>query len=558
MSEYKILQADNGLIESVGVMRRRKGVIILFFLTCVSLVSVGSFVMKPVYSADVTILVDTESPNVLTTSGIVSLESQQYYSYKEYYQSQMEIITSMSIVKKAFDEFSLISQEPYKTAKEPLKEFLKTIKAEPIRDTRLIKLTVENDNPELAAKIANRIADIYVKRNLYYISRDELTNLLKNEYLKLETKLSEFNKIYKEKHPQMIRLKQEMEDMASRIESVKKSRFDSDFLSDIAADTKEEYALEGFKANNISVQDLAETPVVPVRPKKLLNISISVVAGLLGGIMLAFLFEYLDDTIKRPEDIENITKKPLLGSVPDMKKISGNMKEYERDILVHNKPKDPVSETYRLIRTNLLFWTAKDGAPLKRIVITSPGPQEGKTITLCNLGITMAHNNRKVLLVDADMRRPRLHNVFKIKNDKGLSNFLAGQESLEDLLRNTGVDNLFMISGGDMPPNPSELLSGPKFKEFLRITGEKFDVVLFDSPPVAVVTDAIVLAEVVDGVIVVIQSGKTSKRVLPRIYGLFENAGIKIIGTILNKVPIVSTDPYHYYYSRYYGHMRNK
>ena len=536
------------LKDYMNVLRRRRSIVIIFFITTVLTVTAGSFIMRPVYRATAMLLIDIESPDVLTTTGAVSLESQNYFSYKEYYQSQAEILTSQSLVHKVFDEFKLADSQEYKNEKEPLKAFLKTIRVEPVRDTRLLKLNVDNTDAKLAVKIANRIAELYVRRNLYYISRSELVNLLKNEYLKFEAKLSEYNKVYRHKHPEMIRLKKEMAEMTGKIEQMKESPFTFDIVTSDGKD-EEKYALDGFKANNVSIQDPAEEPVIPLKPKKKLNIILSVIVGLFGGVGLAFFFEYLDDTIKELEDAERIAKWPFLGNVP---KITGNgkMTEIRKDLFVNEKPKDPIAEAYRSIRTSI-FFSATEEHPLKSIVVTSPGPQEGKTTTLCNLGIAMAQNQKRVLLVDADMRKPRLHEVFKVEAEKGLSTFLSGQARFDELVRDTGIENLFLVNGGPNPPNPSELLSSNKMKEFMKLAAAKYDFILFDTPPVAILTDAVLLGLASDGVIMVIESGKTSKRAFGRIHKLLDDSRARIIGIILNKISIHSGS--YYYYSYYYG-----
>ncbi|MBL7157874.1 MAG: polysaccharide biosynthesis tyrosine autokinase [Candidatus Omnitrophica bacterium] len=531
----------------MNVMRKRRGVVLLFFITTVAVVTIGSLIMKPVYRATATLLIDVESPNVLTSSGMVSLESQNYYTYKEYYQSQKEIITSRGIVSKVFDELGLGNTREYAKSKEPIKDFLKTMKVEPVRDTRLLKLHVENKNPVLAAKIANRIAEIYVKRNLYYISRDESMNLLKNEYLKLEAKLSEYNKIYLDKHPQMIRLKKEIDGLVKEIEGVKSSNFNYGIRE---AGIQDQYALEGLKANNVNIEDAAEVPALPVKPKKKLNVLLAIIVGFFGGVGLAFFFEYLDDTVKDVEDIRKLTEWPFLGGIPEIKEDSGRITEFKKDMWVHINPKDPASEAYRAIRTSILF-SATEECPLKTQLITSPGPQEGKTTTACNLAIAMAQNGKRVLLVDADMRKPRLHGIFKKKNDKGLSLFLSGQAKIEDIIQETDIENVSLVTGGLNPPNPSELIAGHRMDEFIQNTKKKFDFVIFDTPPVAIVTDAIVLSKVVDGLILVLESGKTSRRVLPRIFHLLQGSKAKVIGTVFNKISIKNSG-YHYYYSRYY------
>src|SRR3989338_6160632 len=161
------MQAGLYLKDYIDVLRRRRDVVVLFFITVVLVVTIGSFLMRPVYRATAVLLIDEESPNILTTSGSVTLGSQDYYSYREYYQSQIEIITSISIARRVFEELDLGTLPAYRRAKEPIKRFLKTVKVEPIRDTRLLKLHAENKDPALAAKTANRIAEIYVRRNLY-------------------------------------------------------------------------------------------------------------------------------------------------------------------------------------------------------------------------------------------------------------------------------------------------------------------------------------------------------------------------------------------------------
>ena len=551
--DISTLQQEPHIKDYIDVIRRRRDIVILFFVTTVLVVTIGSFLMKPVYRATTTLLIDPESPNVLTATGTIEMQSENYLSYKEYYQSQVEIMTSYSLAKKVFDEFGLGKTREYAKAKEPVKSFLKTIKVDPVRDTRLVRLSVDNKAPELAANIANRIAELYVMRNLYYISKSEILNLLKNEYLKLEARLSEYAKVYKDAHPEMIRLKNEMADMLDKIAREKKSMYNYDdiekYLKQTPGTSGSHSALAGFKANNISIQDEAEKPVVPVKPKKRLNILLAIIVGAFGGVGLAFLFEYMDDTVKAPEEIEKIVKWPFLGSIPVIDS-DNTLKELEKDIFVHIKPKDPIAEVYRIIRTRLLF-SSTEAEPLKSILFSSPGPQEGKTMTLCNLAIALAQNQKRVLVIDADMRKPRLHEVFKKENKNGLSNVLAGQALLKDVIQKTEIENLSLVTGGVLPPNPAELLESGKAKDVIAKAKENFDFVLFDSPPMAMLTDSIILSRIVDGTIIVIESGKTSKRILARLYQLLGDAKAKVIGMIFNKISLNTTNQY--YYSYYYG-----
>ncbi len=541
------LEEDLHLEEYVDVIKRRREIIILFFTTIVLVVTIGSFLTQPVYRATTILLIDPESPNVLTATGMVEMQSQDYMAYKEYYQSQVEIVTSYSLAKKAFDDLELGKTRKYAKAKEPIKNFLKTIRVEPVRDTRLLKLSADNRKPELAANIVNRIAELYVMRNLYYISKSEILNLLKNEYLKLEAKAAEYAKVYKDKHPEMIRVKNEMSAMLDRIDREKKSIYD---YNDIEQYLKRgsQHELAGFKANNISIQDPAEKPVTPIKPKKLLNILVSIIIGSFGGVGLAFFLEYLDDTAKTADDVEKVMKWPFLVNIPDI--VYGeNSQGFEKDLLVHTKPRDPVAEAYRSLRSRI-FFSSTEEHPLHSLMITSPGPQEGKTMTLCSLGIAISQNKKRVLLVDADMRKPRMHDVFKKENNIGLSNYLSGQCSFNDAVQKTDIENIYLVSGGILPPNPSELLASHKTKEFIEKAKESYDVVLLDTPPIGVVTDAAILSRAVDGTIMVVESGKTSKRFLTHIYRLLVDAKARITGIVINKVAPTNRDLY--YYSHYY------
>ncbi|MFH1201406.1 MAG: polysaccharide biosynthesis tyrosine autokinase [Candidatus Omnitrophota bacterium] len=534
------------------VIKNRKKIVLIFFFTVVFIVTLGSFLMQPVYRATVTLFVDIESPKLLTTSGSMSLDSMNYLAYKEYLESQKEIIKSRSIINQVFKEFKLGESREYLASKDPIKKFLGDVKVETVRDTRLMNLYVDNKDPEMAADIANRIAEIFVAHNLTYITKGEIINLHKNEYLKLKTQLSEYSNVYKDKHPKMIRLKEEIAQLVVNLIQEEEGAVVGSMSSPGVYVEVPGSILAGLKANNITIQDKAEVPMWPIKPKKRLNILLAMIVGLSGGIGLVFFIEYLDDTVKNIEDIRRLVEWPFLGSVPD---IDSGTKEFDKDLLTHIRPKDPIAESYRAIRTSVLFSSTEEH-PLKSIIVTSPGPQEGKTTTLCNLGITMAQNQKQVLLVDADMRKPRLHDVFKTNNEIGLSNFLSGQAVFTDLAQKTEIDNLFLVPGGPYPPNPSELLTSNKMKEFIEKAKTKFDIILFDTSPIAVVTDAVILSQAVDGSIVVLQGGKTSKRVLPRISQLLKEARARIVGVLLNRVSSARSDDYSYHY--YYGKTKKQ
>ncbi len=530
--------------EYLDILIRRRKAVMMFFVLTLAVVVVGTLLMTPIYRATAVLLIDVESPNVVATTANVSLESQgsSYYSYREYYRSQMSILQSFPIIKQVFDEFNLKNTDRYSEAKDPIKEFSKTIEVESVRDTRLVNLSVENKDPVLAAKIANRMADIYIHRNLDYISKSELLNLLKNEYLRLDAKLGEYSKIYKEGHPEMIRLREEMADVINTISREKET--ESAEASSSANKYKERFrvALAALKANNVSIAERAQVPVEPVKPNKLFNLFMAVVVGLFGGVGMALFFEYQDATVRNVEDVERLTPWPFLGNVPP---ITGFKKEFS----MHLRPENFSSEAYKSIRTQLLLLDTKEH-PLKTIVFSSVGPQEGKTLTVCNLAVAIAQSQKRVLLIDADMRRPRLNEIFKVKDGKGLCSFLAGRSDLEELVRMTEIENLFFVAEPHSCGDSTELLSGEKLRDFLVFARKNFDYILLDSPPVGIVSDATLLATLADGLIMVVESGKTPRKAIVRERKILESAHIKVTGVIINKATISGSEGY--YYSKSY------
>lgn len=527
----------------LDVFFRRWIIIVSFFAVTVIVVAGITFLMIPVYRATAVIMVDIESPNVLTTKGNVEIGSQGYYSYntyREYYKSQINILTSYSLLKQVFDELNLKDSEEYIEEKEPIKKFLKSIKVSPVRDTRLIELQVYNTDSVLAAKIANFLSDLYVKQNLSYISKSEWLNLLKNEYLSLKTRLSEFSKIYKEKHPEIIRLKKEMAEVISNIERSKSSAFG---VTDVPEEEKDEYwrALEGLKANNISIIEPATEPVVPVKPKKLINLLMAIFFGLIGGIGLAFFFEYQDATVKDMEDLEKISNWSFLGKVPN---IPGPLKELH----ALNKTNDYISETFKAIRTRLSFSTTEQGNHIKKIIVSSLGPQEGKTTMTCNLAISIAQAKKRILLVDADMRKPRINNVFNAEKKEGLAAYLLGEKNFSELVQKTNIDNLSIIADKRSYPNTSELISTDMMKRFVEEAKNNFDFVIFDSPPIGVLTDAAVLSQLVDGIIIVLEGGKTPRKAVVRNQKFLHNSFVRVIGAIINRAYTTGSEGYYYSY----------
>lgn len=218
----------------------------------------------------------------------------------------------------------------------------------------------------------------------------------------------------------------------------------------------------------------------------------------------------------------------------------------KRRLLAHNSPKDPVAEQYRTIRTNIQFSDADQA--IKSIVLTSTGPGEGKSTTASNLATVYAQQGLRVLLIDADLRKPTSHYTFRLENHVGLTNVLTKQSTLGQAVQGTEVPDLFLLTSGPIPPNPAELLASNKMTELLKEMKEEFDMVVFDTPPVLAVADAQILANQVDGSILVVSSGKTDKEAAVKAKELLLKANAKLLGAVLNNRKMEEGSDYYYYY----------
>ncbi|MHB8420476.1 MAG: GumC family protein [Myxococcales bacterium] len=313
------------------------------------------------------------------------------------------------------------------------------------------------------------------------------------------------------------------------------------------------------KTNNLHLLDAAIVPERPVKPNLRFNVIFGLIAGLLAGLGFAFAAEWLDNTFKGQEDIERVLGLAFLGIVPSIADPAlprgvSDKAAVARDLFVHTHPKSSVAECCRSVRTNLLFMSPD--RPLHRLLITSSGPQEGKTTTAISLGIAMAQSGNRVLVVDTDMRRPRLHRAFGVSNEIGLSTAVVGETRIEDCVKSTEVPNLWVLPCGPVPPNPAEMLHADRFREIVGALSAKYDRVLFDSPPLAAVADAAVLSTLVDGALLVLKAGKTSHEVAKRAVASLQAVNAPIAGVILNDLDLESREySYYYYYYRrgYYG-----
>ena len=440
------------------------------------------------------------------------------------------------------------------------------------------------------------------------ILENKLIQELKQSYIQLETQYNKLSETFKPNHPEILRLKNQMEtvqkslnletnkiiagikneyESSLRKESLIRNAFteqkrqamamqqrsiqynilkreaetNKDLYKNLLQRVKEIGISAGFSGSNIQIVDYSEKPRGPYNPYHQRNILLAAMIGLFLGIGLAFSLEYLDNTVKTPEEVEQRFQLPSLGSVPEIscekkKLLPGNNSPSRpflpMELVMCNQPRSIPAEAYRNIRTSILLSFPE--RPPQRILVTSPSPLQGKTTTLINTAISLSQTGARVLIIDGDLRKPRIHRIFGDRNQLGLSDCLSGGADLDSVIRKSAIKNIYYIPAGSIPPNPSELLGSTLFKETIQGLAEKFDHILIDAPPVLGFADSIVLSSAVDGVVLVILSGKTPRIVLQRAKDSLLHANAKILGVVINRVNAQQNgyadyySSYHYYY----------
>jgi capsular exopolysaccharide synthesis family protein len=670
-----------------SILFRRRWLAATFFFVTVTAVTIATFMEKEIYRATATVIVDVETPEILSVKDVVKLGEPNYLAYRDYIETQQEIIRSRRIAYNVMKNLKLSQRKEFQKAKDPIECLLKKLRVELVRDTRILKINIDDENPKLAALMANEFAKVYensnialkmrissqaqgwlgqevaqqekklrtselklqeykesnnivsienqkniideglIKLNAAYVEAQKkriqvetvyeslvdkrgdviLENLpslltdnkslqqLKDDYLKQETLLTEYKKVYKNKHPKMIKLLETVGYLKLRIKTEVENEYNSALeeerkynmelgeqkkmalgmerkiinynalkrevemngrMLDIVLNRLKETAISSqIQANNVRVQDLAEVPRKPIKPKKVFNIVVSIILGVIGGAGLAFFREYMDATVKGPDEIVSLLNLPVLGCIPRIQPDGKNIKDKtDVDYVVEKDSHSIAAEIYRSIRTNLLF-SINHSSTAKSIVITSSVPREGKTINAFNLATIIANSGERVVLVDADMRKPRVHRLFSQQNDLGLSEFLEGKKDFDDVIRYSGIDNLYFVTAGETTDRPVELISSQNMKIFIEKASFRFSKIIFDTPPVTLVTDAVVLSSIATGVILVAESNRVTKELLRNSKELLQKVNANILGIIVNNIsPALDNYLYpQYYYGKYYN-----
>ena len=390
--------------------------------------------------------------------------------------------------------------------------------------------------------------------------QEVMDSLIKVESIipNLESKKIEYKKLIDEYEGQLSNLPEKVLEY-TRLERVR--NIQSETYSFMRQKLEEARINEASKIGKIRIVDHAVADYIPIKPNKKLFILLSLILGSVLGIAIIGIIEFFDNTIKSIEQIERrgyslLAVIPSIGSKTTKRKTkkyiaqNKNLEKIERRLITHEDPKSPISEAYRGLRTSLMY--TKSNENCRVILVSSAGPGEGKTTTIANLAITYANLGKKTVLVDSDLRKPVVHNIFNVDKSPGLTSYLSENEKDEKkLINKTNVNNLDVITSGIIPPNPSELLDSPLLDNLLNKLKKNYDVILFDTPPLIAVTDAFVLMKYITQFILVVRAGVTERVALDRVMTNVRQSGFKESGVVLNALEESHSYGAGYYYNYY-------
>ena len=505
------------LREYLRVLRSRKWQIVLVTLVVVGAAMFFTFRQTPLYEGTAKVLVN---PVATTATNAAAPQRPNLETERELIDSQ----AVASLVKKSTG------------APETLDTLLRRLSVQVVTDTEVLLVAYRDPSPSTAARYANAFATGYVGfRTAQALSQFELAATAAQQRIgEVQKAMTELQGRINRAAPGLKETLQSQRDLlVAQLGVLEQRLLDIESTSSVS------------QSGAQIVQD-AEVPSKPVSPDPVRNGVLAVVAGLALGVGLAFLRERFDDRVKTRQEIERRTGAPLLASVP---RLSKWRKQDEPHLALLEDPKGPVSEAYRTLGTNVQYLASQQ--PLKVLLITSALSNDGKTTTAANLGVVLAQAGKRVILVSADIRKPRLHRFFALNNRAGLTEALSRNAQLSEITRDPGVPNLRVVTGGTSPQDPAALLGGLRTAAFLGSLREVSDFVILDSPPVLAVADASILAPHVDGTIFVLDAERASRSSLTQARDQLLNAGANIVGTVFNNFDPAEGSYYSYYYYNY-------
>lgn len=486
----------------------------------------ASIQQPKVYQASTKVMVGSSILNSNPNSGDLYTSSQLALTYTQ-------LVTTMPVVQGTIDALGIKMDPDYLRG---------SISARIVEGTQLIDLRVTDTNPPRAKALADEVAH---QLTLQGPAGAEQQRALQRDFV-----LQQANDLQKKIQD----AQNQINDLETTMKTTTSARDLSDQQQQVAGlekqinDWRQSYGgliafLTPQSPNYLSIVEPAEVPTSAVYPNVSLNVALAAMMGLLLSVAAAFLLEYLDDTIKTPDDVLRVAGLPTVGGIGV---IGGRLGD---KLIAASAPRSPIAEAYRVLRTNVSF--ADVDHPVKSILVTSAGPMEGKSLNAANLAIVMAQAGLKTILLDCDLRRPSQHRLWGMSNEKGLTNGLLATSAADGFISPTRLENLRVYTSGAIPPNPAELLGSERMRQLKGHLEKQSDIIVIDSPPCFPVADAAILSRMADGVLLVVDAGRTRREEILRAKTVIQNAGGRILGIVLNRLTR-SSSGYSYYYHRYY------
>jgi non-specific protein-tyrosine kinase len=514
------------LKQYTALLWRWKWLIVLATLLAAGAAYGTSRMQVPTYRATTTLMIN-QAPNEQVTDYTAILTSERLA------RTYVEMLTNRPVLEE------VILRLGATTTPEAL---AKTIDVQLVRDTQLITVSVEHFSPAWAAAIANSVVEVFAAQNeaiqesRYAASKESL----RQEVERVSGQVSETEQaIERLGTPAADTGRDELARLQSDLAQYRAS------YASVLQSYEALRVAEARSVSNVVQVEPAVEPTIPVRPRTMVNTLLAAVVGAMLAVGVVFLIEYLDDTIKTPDEVMRATQLPLVGLISRIED------EADGEPYAARQARSPAAEAFRSLRTNLQF--SGVDRPVRSLLVTSPGPQEGKSTVAANLAVVMAQGGHRVTLLDADMRRPRLHRLLGVPNRIGLSDlFTRNPLDLDGAVRPCRMENLSLLTSGGLPPNPAELLASERMIQILDQVAKQTEFVVIDSPPAGAVTDAIVLAARVDGVLLVVEPKHTRLPSVVQVVEQLRRAGANVVGLVFNNVPLGRSGYYNGYYSGYY------
>lgn len=544
------------LKDYLDVLYRRKWIVAGTVALAVAATLLFTFLQAPLYRSGVKILAEINKAGESASDSLISFA---FGDPNEYIRTQAEIITTKTMARAVHDRLEYQYEEARYQAEEgeqvfipsslpAPEELMEAVKVERLQNTNVFEIAVTDGDPRLARDIAQAYAEEYLlDRRLSAVkqisdAREEVWNRIQELETQLEELSQEINQYARENIPP------ELEAEASQAVSLWATLYEK-YMSLRIAEALEQRGLE-------IIEPAEEGEKVSPRPAR--NGILALFLGLVLGIGLAFLVDYLDNRLKTREDFERYYGVPIIGEIAkaDMDE------EQERKVIYFEKPDHPAAEGFRTLRTNLQFLGLEK--KVKSIQVTSSFPEEGKTSVAMNLGAALSEMGRSVIVVEADLRRAALNEFFPHKPEKGLTGVLSGTLKPAEAVTSTRNPNLVVMTSGIKPPNPAEMVSSGAMQDTLHRLEEEYDYVIVDAPPVLAVSDAVAMAPMVDGVLLVASYGVAEREGARRTVELLEKVGARILGVVINNLEIKGRygygyyRPYHYHYYQAEGEKEHR